>query len=515
MTSPADLGWGDPRTLTNADMTGARLWPGHVVRVRSDDVAVVMVALVRRLRGAGWAGPDPLLDESGYARRLKRWAEAKYRDQGLTEAQWLLTAPLSEWSDHAWGTAVDLDTTVNPMLATRPVDPQAHTTMPVAACPGIAAEFGLEWGGSWTDPWDPQHWQVAVSPARLAQIAALVRRSMEVLDYSSGYPAPVAIKAAGYAGVVRYIGTPGRGKNLTRAEAQAMRAAGIPIALVYETSAGWALGGTQAGADAARASLADAAVCEVQVRCVYMAVDVDVTGAVQMQAVQQMLDGAAGVLGRNRVGVYGEADVIDACVPGHAAYGWQTRAWSGGRLSGKAAILQQIGYVDVGGVQCDRSTVLKDDWGQWPYQGDVPTAPTYGGTSMLAMTCPGRAGHVLVPGYAPGIANGLVVSGLRKCALGQDVTTAEYDAIMAIIGNTDIVQGWATARHDDGAWTLRELLDRTPGELAALAAAQAATDAKLDALAAAVANIQVTGGTVDPQAIAKAVLDEQHRRDAE
>lgn len=387
MTSPADLGWGDPRTLTNADMTGARLWSGHVVRVRSDDVAVVMVALVRRLRGAGWAGPDPLLDEWGYTRRLKRWAEAKYRDQGLTEAQWLLTAPLSEWSDHAWGTAVDLDTSVNPMLATRPADPQAHTTMPVAACPGIAAGLGLEWGGSWTDPWDPQHWQVAVTPARLAQIAAPVRRSMEVLDYSSGYPAPAAIKVAGYAGVVRYIGTPGRGKNLTRTEAQQMRAAGIPIALVYETTAGWALGGAQAGADAARASLADAAVCEVQVRCVHMAVDVDVTSAAQMQAVQQMLDGAASVLGRDRVGVYGEADVIDACLGArHATYGWQTRAWSGGRVSGRAALLQQIGYVDVGGVQCDRSTVLDDDWGQWPYQGDDDVPITQADADLIMQT---------------------------------------------------------------------------------------------------------------------------------
>lgn len=152
MTSPADLGWGDPHVLTDADMTGAQLWPGHVVRVRNDDVAVVAVALVRRLRTAGWQGPDPLLDEWGYARRLKRSAEAKYRAQGLTEAQWLQRAALSEWSDHAWGTAIDLDTAANPMLATRPADPQSRTTRPVAACPGIAASLGLEWGGAWTTP---------------------------------------------------------------------------------------------------------------------------------------------------------------------------------------------------------------------------------------------------------------------------------------------------------------------------------------------------------------------------
>lgn len=210
--------------------------------------------------------------------------------------------------------------------------------------------------------------------------------SAYVLDYSAGWPAPAAVIDAGYVGVVRYIGTPGRSKNLTRAEAQQMHSAGVPVALVYETTAGWALGGAQVGADAARAAVADATVCGVQVRCVYLAVDVDVTDAQQMQAVQRTLDGAAGVLGRDRTGVYGEADVIDACVPVHAAYGWQTRAWSGGKVSGRAAILQQVGYVDVDGVQCDRSTVLDDDWGQWPYQGDDDVPITQADADLIMQT---------------------------------------------------------------------------------------------------------------------------------
>jgi hypothetical protein len=191
-----------------------------------------------------------------------------------------------------------------------------------------------------------------------------------VLDYSSGWPAPDAIKAGRYVGVVRYVGTPGRGKNLTNTEASLMRGAGIPIALVYEQGAGWMRGGAPAGAAAARAALADAKVCGVGVRCVYFAADFDVTSAAQMSEVERCLDGAAGVLGRSRVGVYGEADVIDACVGGgHAAYGWQTRAWSSGRLSGHAHLLQLVGYVYPDGVQADRSIVLKPDWGQWPAPG--------------------------------------------------------------------------------------------------------------------------------------------------
>lgn len=190
---------------------------------------------------------------------------------------------------------------------------------------------------------------------------------VDVLDYSASWPPPAAVRAGGYVGVVRYIGTPGRGKNLTAAEARAMLSAGIPVGLVYEEGAGWMRGGSAAGVQAARRALADAKDCGVGVRCVYFAADFDVIAAGEMAAIEQCLDGAAGVLGRARVGVYGEADVIDACLSaGHATWGWQTRAWSRGRVSTRAHLLQQIGAVHPGGVECDRSTVLRPDWGQWP-----------------------------------------------------------------------------------------------------------------------------------------------------
>lgn len=192
---------------------------------------------------------------------------------------------------------------------------------------------------------------------------------MFVLDYSSGFPDPKAILAEDYVGVVRYIGTPGRSKNLTRNEARALLSEGIPIGLVYENTAGWMRGGYQAGVRAAQASLEDAARCEVGVRNVYFACDEDVT--TQMADVMNCLDGGASVLSRSRMGVYGEADVVDfAIARQHATRGWQTKAWSGGRQSGVAHLLQELGYVYPGGVECDRSTVLRHDWGQWPYGED-------------------------------------------------------------------------------------------------------------------------------------------------
>lgn len=261
----------------------------------------------------------------------------------------------------------------------------------------------------------------------------------DVLDYSSGWPPPVAIRAGGYVGVVRYIGTRGRSKNLTTAEATAMKAAGIPIGLVYEEGAGWMRGGAAAGAAAAHAALADAAACGVTVRCVYLACDEDVT--TQMSAVMACLDGAATILGKARTGVYGEADVIDAAVPGHAAWGWQTRAWSGGRVSSRAALLQQIGYVAVGGVECDRNTVLRDDWGQSPYQ-ETDMTPEEHDTLMALYPLLARGE---IDGKQEPSHHAYSMLGLRERLDAQDRTHAALTAQIAGLGGQLTAQASAIA----------------------------------------------------------------------
>jgi hypothetical protein len=199
----------------------------------------------------------------------------------------------------------------------------------------------------------------------------------EVLDYSSGWPTPAAIKAARYVGVVRYIGTPGRGKNLTRVEYAQMKAAGIPVALVYEDTAGWMQGGARAGAAAARAVEDDAESCGMDdLPCCYLASDQDVVTKGQMGAVMDCLDGASTVWGLGVTGIYGELDVVDAALDPkgrHATWGWQTVAWSHGVVSQRAHLYQHAGYVYPGGVQCDRSTVLRANWGQVPRPGGAPS----------------------------------------------------------------------------------------------------------------------------------------------
>lgn len=197
-----------------------------------------------------------------------------------------------------------------------------------------------------------------------------------ILDYSAGRPTAAAVKAAGHVGVIRYIGTPGRTKNLTRAEYQDMVNQVVGVGLVYENRAGDAAGGYAAGVNAARAARADAdAVGYPSSRPIYFAVDSDQVTAAQFQAAMNYLDGAVSVLGFDQVGVYGEYDIVEMAVGKHCRYGWQTAAWSGGRRSGKAHLYQKIGTAVVGGIACDVNDILATDWGQHNAQeDDMPTA---------------------------------------------------------------------------------------------------------------------------------------------
>jgi hypothetical protein len=185
-----------------------------------------------------------------------------------------------------------------------------------------------------------------------------------VLDYSAGRPGGAAIKEAGHPGVQRYAGTPGRTKNLTRGEFQDLDAHGIGVGVVYENGAGDALTGRAGGGNSARLMNADLANIGFPAgRPRYFAVDQDITS--QMPAVLDYFRGVGDELPVSQIGVYGEADVLDAVFDaGLGTYGWQTKAWSKGRLAKKWHLLQLLGTVVVGGVGCDESTIHAADWGQ-------------------------------------------------------------------------------------------------------------------------------------------------------
>jgi hypothetical protein len=201
------------------------------------------------------------------------------------------------------------------------------------------------------------------------------------LDYSAARLAAATIKAAGHAGVIRYVGTPGRTKNITKSEYEDLTRNDVGVALVYENRAGDANGGFSAGANAARAARADAdSIGWPRDRPIYFAIDSDQVTSLDFQEVSGYLDGAASVLGDGieRTGVYGEYDVIERNVGSHARHGWQTVAWSGGRISKKAALYQRLGQIHIGGIQVDVNSILAADWGQHNAQeDDMPDEATF------------------------------------------------------------------------------------------------------------------------------------------
>lgn len=162
----------------------------------------------------------------------------------------------------------------------------------------------------------------------------------QLIDYSYARPSPASIKGAGYAGVVRYL-SPTSGKNLGAAERDGLLAAGLSIALVWESD-GVTTGGPGVGASHARTANAQANALGYPAGCpIFYATDHDYTAA----AVAGYYQGVASAGGRPW-GIYGGIKVIDGI---NAPYYWQTGAWSSGRVSARAHLYQRIGGATISG----------------------------------------------------------------------------------------------------------------------------------------------------------------------
>ena len=197
---------------------------------------------------------------------------------------------------------------------------------------------------------------------------------MQVLDYSAGFPGARAIKAAGYAGAVRYIGTPGNRKCATKAELDDFNAHGLGMALVFEQTAGqWRAGFEQGKQDARLAREHADAIGFPRGRPIYMAIDQDVVTEDEFRAMGKYLDGAGEVLGRHLTGPYGEYEVCRRSAEWGFRWQWQCRAWSGIAVilhfEGRR-LYQYFGHPnggpnpEIGGVDCDVNEADNPDWGQ-------------------------------------------------------------------------------------------------------------------------------------------------------
>jgi Rv2525c-like, glycoside hydrolase-like domain len=205
-------------------------------------------------------------------------------------------------------------------------------------------------------------------------------------DYSTAKPRISALKPDGISFVVRYLSPGANPKNLTKPELTALLAAGLSVAVVFESYAGRMKGGRDAGA--ADAMSADATLRELGLTGLpcYFAADWDVQPA-ELAACDAYLDGVAATIGGARTGVYGGFRVVHHSLDaGKAAFAWQTYAWSLAAstlpphtvkvqvpgdtrwfmFDTRADLRQVRNGVPLAGGTVDLDEAHADDYGQWP-----------------------------------------------------------------------------------------------------------------------------------------------------
>lgn len=177
------------------------------------------------------------------------------------------------------------------------------------------------------------------------------------LDYSSGRMSLTQAQTAvadGYRGAIRYIDSPSNlsAKHTDRAEYLNLLQAGLLVHLVMQTTVTASSGGWATGIDHATRARAGADALGYSGPVFFTN---DRTELPSVPVWRAYLDGAASVLGLDRVGAYGFGNAMDAA-QGHAACFWQ--AGSRSQLRPFVNFWQDnTGYVNVAGITCDRNLV--------------------------------------------------------------------------------------------------------------------------------------------------------------
>jgi hypothetical protein len=187
------------------------------------------------------------------------------------------------------------------------------------------------------------------------------------VDYSFNHPPVGSIRAAGYAGVIRYLSpdTTKSTKNLTPVERDALHGAGLWILLVWEAWSGRALSGAPAGdADGLKAAEQATALGYPASCPIFWAVDFQVTPA-QMPTVKAY--GQA--FERHWLGgPYGSKLMVESVT---SPWRWQAAAWSGAQVSLQAALYQRLKPTRPLLGSFDENVVLKPDLPVWAAQTPV------------------------------------------------------------------------------------------------------------------------------------------------
>lgn len=225
------------------------------------------------------------------------------------------------------------------------------------------------WLADAEDPAAPNSEEQNVNPSPVAR---------DVIDYSAGVPAASAVKAAGFAGAVRYVSPPRdgwmRGKPLTRRETDDYRAQGLDLASNWQYGKRDFDRGFDGGvADARQADRIHREAGGPAEAPIYFSIDQNPAEDNSWDRVRAYLDGAQSVVGKARMGVYGNRETIQRCAVdwGIGTYFWQ-HGWDGinkpweQKIHPAAHLYQyEIDKANVAGIGIDRNRVLKSAWGQW------------------------------------------------------------------------------------------------------------------------------------------------------
>jgi hypothetical protein len=217
----------------------------------------------------------------------------------------------------------------------------------------------------------------AKPPVVKPAVPPVAKVPMIAVDFSGSAPSVAALKAANVGAVLRYVGKSG-GKYLSGEEARACLAAGIDVLGINETIAQRCLQGYDAGHGDALIGLADlTAKCGRPARCIGLAVDFDANNAQLVGPISDYFRGACAAVGKSKVLVYGGYYAVKVILDaGLATFAWQAYGWSPKNPAEKRAALQEryvdpraglfqrLGFIHVGGTECDSNVILRPDFGQ-------------------------------------------------------------------------------------------------------------------------------------------------------
>lgn len=251
-----------------------------------------------------------------------------------------------------------------------------------------------------------------------------------LIDYAWARPNPLAIRGAGYSGVVRYLSND-PAKNLGAGERDGLFLVGLSITLVWESTATRADEGHGAGVDDAHAAEAQARALGYPRGCpIFYAVDYDMFPA----AAADYFAGIASVA-TYPVGVYGSKRIIEGI---DAPWKWQAAAWSAGRVSPIAHLYQRVTPTVATPIPSTDENVICHSFPLWTATHPIPPAPPIppvnpGG--LIVNTIDLRGSQLVTgPGVRPmqQLLGALVVDGLAGPATRSRLGARQATAHVAV-----------------------------------------------------------------------------------